>query len=846
MNPQNPYDSCIVKASAGSGKTYQLSRRFLNLVAAGAKPASILTITFTVKAAGEMRRRIIAEATALLYRSERQLAFEQDLAAFYADARRANAILPAPLSARATAQAILSATQQLRITTIDALFKDWVSKFPFESATGKVPLSPRFRMMDAEQVEALNRTAWQALFHKRAAELAPLLEVLQLTENDSGILGIETRVFELFRHYTYCWQREQIHGTAIHPHPLPAAYVEGQSESECIHEIAGSLRAIAAACNRDDLIGEAVLGASFRGLQNTKLITAGFTVSKQILRGSKRERLQGDVTRIEDALRSFDSARKLSALNSSAQALWQIFKLFMAEREPRKADDGVAEFHDLALGCFRLFHGDAGSGAVWLLQQSIQHLLLDEFQDTSLLQWSIFECLARELLSGAGVFTETRLPPTVFIVGDTKQSIYGFREADPIVMQYASDMFAQFGKAEVPLNASFRSAETILQFVNRVFAPGLIDDFPAHGAFRDAAGAFHIPDCGNVTIQPPFTLLEDGPSPVEQEAAFVARYIAERIRSADQPIWDKTTKAFRPLAAADCTMLYRSATHVPIFESALRAEGIAYRRAERRGFFTRPEITDALALLRYCAFPSDENALLTILRSPLLDDVPDLEVINALRTQWETDTPGTDALCALLRDTCPEPLGRLQAVVHKAYVELPSALYLAVLEGWGALTRYQRAFGGLEGTIAAYNLERLAELCLQLEGEGYSNIATLSERLDVLAEADDLPSASPAGDAVTLMTIHKAKGLEAPFVILVEASDLWYKPERYWLKTAQGLAYTGTRDRHPVGDRNFDLLLADQERAQSEEAARLLYVALTRASHYLLITGHGGTFKFLP
>src|SRR5690606_28974124 len=128
-DPRHPHRSILVAAAAGSGKTYQLSQRFLHLVAAGASPASILAVTFTIKAAGEMRARILKEAADLKRDEGKRARFMADARAFHADQPRARA----PLSPDATADLILSQSQALRITTIDAVFLEWVAKFPYES-----------------------------------------------------------------------------------------------------------------------------------------------------------------------------------------------------------------------------------------------------------------------------------------------------------------------------------------------------------------------------------------------------------------------------------------------------------------------------------------------------------------------------------------------------------------------------------------------------------------------------------------------------------------------------------------------------------------------------------------
>ena len=144
-NPQNPYISCIVQASAGSGKTYQLSRRFLYLVAAGAEPSEVLTITFTKKAAQEMRQRIIREASDILKNPARAQEFDQEIKVFYENhMSSASDTTSPPKTAIDTAHEILSQTQSLKVSTIDSLFNEWVSRFTYEASDGQFPSPTRF------------------------------------------------------------------------------------------------------------------------------------------------------------------------------------------------------------------------------------------------------------------------------------------------------------------------------------------------------------------------------------------------------------------------------------------------------------------------------------------------------------------------------------------------------------------------------------------------------------------------------------------------------------------------------------------------------------------------------
>lgn len=862
LNPQDPYLSFIVSASAGSGKTYQLARRFLFLVGAGAAPHTILTVTFTKKAAGEMRGRILEEASRLLASQEERDKFTAALH----DLRKQHAgtPLPPPRTAEATAKAILAASQVLRISTIDSLFLEWVSKFPYEAsalaaALGESGEAREFpaplTLVDPSREGELARLAWRAACRLVARGLErgdpSAAEVIRLTEA-GGIAAAEPKLMALDRMETYLWHAEVEAGGAGAFRPHLGTDVPEEAEAAFVASIAQDVRAIAAIISNDEvrLRANAALAAGNLGelIQSGLIAKTTLGISGTVLRGKKRDQVAAEIARTDAAVKGFLNRGRLARLDTEGTVLYGLYRAFRDLRDQLKLAPGLVEFRDLAKGCYRLFRGDAGLGVRFLVARTVQHVMLDEFQDTSRLQWAIFAELAAQLTAGDGAAPDSSLPPTVFIVGDEKQSIYGFREADPTVLGAARDALA--GRLAIaPLNDSFRTAQVVLDAVNAAFANGRIPEFPPH---RTAApeGRPFVPDTGRVAVLPLAATDED-------EAGRIAGLIAAALGKTDaplaSPVFDKELKRYRPLRAGDCAVLYRATTKAHLYESALRARGIPCRRDEARGFFARPEVADAVALLRYLALPSDLPSLLQVLRSPIgrVADHAMLQALHETRQHAASRTAVTESLgrhrChQVLRALLDDPAGTpaiLLNLATKAGWSLPHALLTEAFAALNAFAAYEAVATPMEGALARRNLCRLLELVMELEDQGATSLAALVARLSRLSKDDETGNAAADGDAVSLMTVHKSKGLEFPLVVLADAGRPWGQTDPFWAAgnagdEGPGVFYIGSRDDRPKDDARFDALRANVERTISDECQRLLYVALTRSRQYLYITGH--------
>lgn len=878
QHPQNPYSSFLVSASAGSGKTYQLARRFLMLVAAGARPGSILTITFTRKAAAEMRHRILQEAAQMLHDQTAQQNLEAELQNFV-DATRSKAnessdraslnTLPRPRSGRQTAAEILANTQSLRVSTIDSVFLEWFRRF----SAAKPPWPSPFNLIQPAELKALDTQAWRQMFHEQAQTLSPWLNLCP----PDALPTLERRLAQLTAMQSYVYLHESTGGqAALRMHPVPELdwwtdfncdqdKVENndKDKDENKDEIERAwlerhrpvLETLGEQSKKADLLLAALHQAQgWSDLQQAGWLTQKWTLHKQAFPAKLRDRFAEEVHQIEESLRLSLNAQRLEALNQQGQLHYVFYRAYQAQRQKLRTRNAVVEFHDLSRAAFQTFTDPSdGEAATFRIQKDINHLLLDECQDTSPLQWHIFREIASELLSGSGLAHELArdrdalrqsLPGTVFLVGDEKQSIYGFREADPKVMREAHEELAPQGLLRLPMSQSFRTAQVLLDFLNTVFTEHIEwPNYEAHTTARIGQRTV-VPDHGGVFLAPSVSSAEQ---PVRQEAELLAQHLDRVLNSpADAlSVIDKSSGRERRLKAGDIAVLYRASTHVGVYETALREQGLAVRVEEAQGYYQRSEVNDMLALCRLLCLPCELHALAHLAASPIIGLGPDLLHLNLgaslqqpvgarLRSLW--------AACSSIDERRKRRCVLIQQALTTLAKHGLSATLLRLKDELDLSGIYRQAFAGFEGQTAAANIEHFIEEIYERDIQNGQAPFTILLELEQQRELDDQANAESAADAITLMTIHKSKGLEYPFVALVDTDQDWGKQDPYWMKSPRsqspGLYYIGTSKDRPEADPHFDSLIQLSQEQNQQELHRLLYVALTRSRHYLYLSGY--------
>ncbi len=735
---QRHLDACVV-AGPGSGKTTVLVEYFRQLVGAGVDPLRILAITFTEKAAGNMRKKLAQafhEHPETRARLER--AWVSTVHGFCARLLRENAVF-AGIDPEFR---VLDATDSWRIQqesmrgAIDALFEQHrdamrglirgLSSFEFEQAVLSAYDTMRGAGVGVEQLAGFAAPA--------GVTLDEINDTLNAIRNQS----------------LSAWSDAQ-------KEHLEAALESAERILSADSPLA-ALRAIAAfACN----------------LQKCKRGNNAYNLLKRM-----REQIEAAEYGLITVL--YAPQREL---------LIEILRRFDRLYRERKEQAGALDFADLEEFTVRLLEDHPDSRAH--LRQQFDHILMDEFQDTNGQQAKLIQLI--------------RPPDRFYAVGDINQSIFGFRHAEPAgFTAYRDDVLAR-GRHLVQLVDNFRSRADILRAVETVTAgtPGIEDRALVAGRKFD-----DVPDYSVEVIAAPQLAVE---------AQWVAQWVARRV-------WELGDFTFQ-----DVALLVRNTEVIPEFTAAFDAAGIPYVVNRGRGFYDSREVNDLTHLLRVIANPRDEISLAVVLRSPLVDASEEA----LLRLKMSGDTLGSTlarTAPAAFGDEDHARLARFAARLHewrqrREYVTFDRLLLSAIDDcGYPSSGNLDKFLARARDAAARMSLDEfVAELALVRE------------------ENPREPDAPPedSSNAVKIMTVHSAKGLEFPVVFVaaihkgVDTSVPVVAFSRH-----HGL---GARWRNPASGKDKDdlyqhALRQEWSRREEEESSRLLYVAMTRAEHHLVLS----------
>jgi ATP-dependent exoDNAse (exonuclease V) beta subunit len=540
---------------------------------------------------------------------------------------------------------------------------------------------------------------------------------------------------------------------------------------------------------------------------------------------------------VAEAVRAF--RRDMNAILS--RAVWQVFGIASARYRRTLEVRGVVDFSELLIRARALVGNmDEFARSRYLLEARYHHVLVDEFQDTSRAQWELVSLLVRAWGEGLGLASEAPVRPSIFVVGDRKQSIYGFRDADEGVLDDAAAEVAALRPDGSPLRSithSFRSVPALLAFVNDLFGEIASGGDGRGDAFRYGdRDAFPIDDAEAAADAPPLGLIAAGD--VRQCAAAVAAEIARLAASAG--VRDRLSGLRRPIRPADIAILFRSRASHREFEEALEARRIPSYVYNGLGFFDADEVRDIVALLRFLAEPSSDLRAAAFLRSRLvrLSDPGLQRLAPAIASALTSRTAPPDAVRLDPEDATV--LARVRASLAE-WLGLADRIPPAeLLDRALADAAYEHEIRGSRAVAARENIKKMRSLVRRLQNSGYLTLARLADHLDRLSTGDESNAVVDAVDAVNLMTVHAAKGLEFPVVFVVNLARGSGGP-RAPIRVA---AHAAPEDAVAVGDyeAGFD---ADESAREREETKRLLYVALTRARDrlYLATTTEQGAFR---
>lgn len=861
-----PATSAWVAASAGTGKTHVLTSRVLRLMLAGADPAKILCVTFTKAAAAEMANRINDQLASWAVMDD------EDLVEKIGELGHDNPDEETLTVARRLFAEVLDLPGGLKIDTIHAFCQSLMARFPLEAG-----IAPHFTVADERTsatlfYDATLSTLAQAQSQAQSIEdgtpLAKAVEKIAGMTTELGFhdllraLGSERhKILELLRNFP----EEQ----ALGEHIYSALGLErGVDEDSIVAQacddrsidkagLSQTATTLATGSKTDQSRGSAIgdwlasPGDRADGFDHyvSQFLTASGDERARLVTKSVAERHPDTepVLRFEAArLAAVMERRRLTRVGSLTSAMLLFAKQLFAAYEAAKRGQGVLDYDDLIAYARNLIAGPTSTAWVlYKLDGGLDHILVDEAQDTNPLQWQIVDALASEFLAGEGTRETTR---TVFAVGDAKQSIYGFQHAEPAEFDRMRHEFRRRCDAadlrfhDGVLNFSFRSTQAVLSLVDAVFADaearqglGSQDgEILRHEAARAGVGGLvelweseaPQPEPEPEPWEPPLTQrrLDD---PEARLAARIAAQIGHWLKNGE--ILESTGKEVTP---GDIIILVRRRNR---FFSAmvkeLKRRGIRVAGMDRMVLGDQLAVMDLMALARFTLATDDDLTLATVLKSPLVG--LDEDQLYSLAH----DRPG-----ALWQALGARQSDREFSAAHDFLVGcLRSAGTLAPFEFFSNVLDREDGRRNLVARLGEDCLDPLDEflsLALDFERTSPPSLQGFLHWMD--ASRTEVKREMEQGrDEVRVMTVHGAKGLEAPIVFLPDTCMAPSQtPPFLWLEGGEQrpvMMWPG-RAENAVGPCRISREAEASKR--DEEYNRQLYVALTRAADRLYIAGY--------
>ena len=848
----------LVEAGAGTGKTWVLVQRFLHLLELHPDwpVESIVAVTFTEKAAREMRTR-------LRHAVEGRAAGEPENPVWQ-ERRRG--------------------LDRLRVGTIHSLCAQILRENAIAAA-----LDPRFDVLDERQgdllkEDAVAQTLASLIGEQNLAAAAPipsealgLLESLRV-DDLSGLLmdllqsratvedlfarlpgvddlmeGWRSKMAEMRR---VLWE-DQLHDPDFHAAFAEIPTISITAPQDKLADIVRMAQRGCVLASSGDLPGacqawsQMLLTGGAHVAWGGKDQLAELKSMLKVLRETAKTMLaKGWLAEIGE------SDRQAAVSLQQWRALWGAVS---GEYDRLKDAAHALDFDDLELLTRRLLAQQPRSIRLQAFLDSIQHLMVDEFQDTNHIQQEIVYNLAQSLEEGR-----------LFVVGDAKQSIYRFRQAQVAVFnRTARDIQNASGREPVRLSCSFRTHVQLVNALNALFAVILkpAGGRPADFEARPGPLQPQRPSTGSrapveMLLLPDQTPDEEKKVSAEEGRLFEARQLAEKLlelHGQKFPVWDRELRDYRPFRFDDAAVLFRATTNFPLYEEQFKLAGLPYLTVSGRGYFDRPEVRDLIALLHCLYRPEDDLNLAAVLRSPLFN-LSD-ETLYRLRMIQPGGEDGADpfSLEAIpLRQALnhppaagqPRELARAAAVMEELWAQvgrvqvwqlLRTALDRTGLETTLALSDRDRGSGGRQRS----NIAKFMDLARQ---DGGASLSEFLRGLDDLrareAREGEALAQAPESGAVQLMSIHASKGLEFPVVVVADLGRS--------LNTVGGtpvLLYDPVFGLvSKLRDENGDWITPGSyawaawltERMEAAEDKRLLYVACTRAADLLILSGQAG------
>ena len=833
----DPRHNVVLEASAGTGKTSVLVARYVNLLKAGIDPGNVLAMTFTRKAAAEMRERIVHQLREAAGRSE----FDRQIWL-----------------------ALRDRVGDIAISTIDAFCLSLIREFPLEAE-----IDPGFDLADETELPRLTAAALDRTLR--------ILVRLAASDADVSLVLAQLGIARTREGLAVLLDRRLVASAALDrflargPRGLTAATVSRTAARALRDTLAGLRdglapflasgptqhpkyelfrREVHRLIDLDEASeSEAAIRWLLERVAGHFLTTEGKArkpgtaippfrpehYPSRTAMKHHRDGLFALAPRVEQVMFAFN--RDLNVV--LARGVRRMFAIALEQYHQALAERSVLDFSDVLERAVELLRRmDEFSQSRYRLESRYHHVLVDEFQDTSRAQWELVSLLVQAWGEGLGLAAN----PSIFIVGDRKQSIYRFRDAEVSVLQeaarYIDGLRPQHGSRR-SIARSFRARPELLQFVNDVFTEISQPGSSASDFTYDERDRFPIdPAAPGADREPLLGLAVEETS--EGCASAVAAEVVRLLRQAT--VRDKQTGMARPMVPADIGILFRSRTSHREFERELGARGVPTYVYKGLGFFDADEIKDVSALLRYLADPGSPLKTAAFLRSRFirLSDRGLAALAPELPAVFLGDAPSF----AQLDDEDRLVVERARPFVRDWLEHVdrlgPADLLERVLEQ----SAYACELAGARRRQAWENLKKMRGLVRRMQNRGYATLGRVADHLLSLSAGDESNAVIEAIDAVNLMTVHAAKGLEFPVVFVVNLSKGASAPPRPIRVVVDGAA--GAEDPSvSVGPFVSDTDEGERER-ERHETRRLLYVAMTRARDRLYLASALKDGKFVP
>ena len=843
--------SVAVSAGAGCGKTFVLTERFLaelepdSAIKCGRRPklGQVVAITFTERAAREMRERIRSACNLRL----------NDCADEEVDHW----------------SELIRELDSARISTIHSFCASLLRAHAVEAR-----LDPRFRVLDGVQASTLLYGVLDDVLRARLADrceaaislianfgldrvramtarlLAARHEIDWTAWLNESAEGLVSRWEEFFRSDTLPRLLARLGKSEAALAVLEIARRRPSDHARMQERFAALVELLAPPAEPQATDGPGFL-AALDAIDEAARVRGGGT-KKNWTDENDYECFKNAATRLREETKklrkraSFDAAAALPVAAASLQAM-ELAADAAEQYDRRKRELAVLDFSDLMIHAARLLSDPEADGLRKRLAAQIRLLLVDEFQDTDPLQVALVKAICNN----------EHLRGKLFVVGDYKQSIYRFRGADPHVFRHLRDELPAAGR--LPLSLNFRSQPAVLEFVNSLFADELGPFYEPLSAARPQIGptpAVEFIWAGEASDE---RVADDGdtsdrrPSPADgrndgmgrserlrrREAQWIARRIRSMLDSGEKIVWDETAAApaLRQPRPGDFALLFRAMTNVEYYENALRQYGIDYYLVGGRAFYAQQEIYDVLNLLRTLDSRCDEVSLVGVLRSPMfcLHD----ETIFWLARHERGLAGGlfADELPAEIGDEQRRQVGFAAATIRQLRAVKDRLPVARLIQTALDLTGYDAVV--LAEFLGDRKLANLYKLIEQARSFDQSGVFSLPEFITQLAEfvarQPDEPLAATcpeSTDVVKLMSIHQSKGLEFPVVVVPDLD----RPRRVQGPPIAFTSQLGPMLKNAEATTGYDLFMAAEDDEDLAESSRLLYVAATRAADRLILS----------